>query len=218
MYKNLKAVIFDFDDTLVDTEAFFLRHLIKTLTETYGPDYDKNLIESAKEAWAKNLGFEDIFQATFGQEWEKILENYRADALETKYTPRAEMLEYVTQLKNEGVKLYILSNRTRMLDVRLIQAGFDPNDFQIYEAVNKKPNPLAYSEVLKDIEDQNIEKEEVLIYGNHIDDYNALPDEWKHSFRALPKSQDMFDEFRKLYEEEKVEKENILFPELREIN
>lgn len=214
MHKTPKAVIFDFDDTLVDTEAFFLSHLTKTLIKTYGEEYDKTFIDSAKEAWAQNLSFEDIFKTIFKEDGEKVLETYREDALETKYTPRTGMLEYVNQLKNENTLLYILSNRTRLLDVRLDQAGFNSKDFQIYEAVDKKPSPLAYAQVLEDIEEKEIEQDEVLIYGNHIDDYRALPKEWEHNFIALPINQDMCDRFKGLY----IEGENIMFPEFREIN
>ena len=72
-----------------------------------------------------------------------------------------------------------------MLAERLVQAGFDSNDFKIYEAVEKKPSQLAYSEVLKDIQEQGIELEEVKIYGNHSDDFEALPTELRDNFEYV---------------------------------
>jgi phosphoglycolate phosphatase-like HAD superfamily hydrolase len=180
--KKIRAVIFDFDDTLVNTTAFFFEHLQKTLTKLYGKEYDQKLIEKAKTLWKKNLDFEDIFKQTFSDDWEKVLSTYREDAMETKYTPKDGMVEYVAKLRADGIRLFILSNRTNMLEERLEQAGFNPKDFNIYQAVEKKPSQLAYSEVLAKLEKGKILIEKVLIYGNHEDDFEALPNKWKDQF------------------------------------
>lgn len=190
MNNDIKAVIFDFDDTLVDTEGFFVEHLTKTVQRIDNLDYNvDSLLDDIERTWQKNLGFEDIFKDIFKDNWELVLEKYREDALNTEYKPKLGMHEYVDALKEQGIQLYILSNRTRMLDLRLEQAGFNPEDFQAYAAVERKPSQLAYSEVIKDIQDNNIEIDEVLIFGNHPDDYNGLPDEWKSRFIALPNNE-----------------------------
>lgn len=182
----IKAVIFDFDDTLVDTKRFVIEHMLRTVMEN-GGEIDQELIEDVLK---ENLPFEEIFQKLFSDKWKFYLEKYRETAPNTKYKPIEGMLEYVDLLRRNNTLLYILSNRTRMLNYRLEQAGFNPEDFEIFEALegHKKPDQLAYTPVLKEIEKKGLNKEEVLVIGNHLDDYIALPDEWKECFRSVPGS------------------------------
>ena len=201
MEENIKAVIFDFDDTPVDPSTFFARHIQQKIEHLFPPNKQKDLIEKALQLRDSNIGFEDIFLKAFEEKGPLVLEKYREDAMDTPYTPRDGMAQLVEMLLEKGTKLYILSNRTNKLAQRLEQAGFTKEDFEIYEAVEKKPNQLAYSEVFEDLKKQGIEKEEVVIYGNHISDYLALPDKWRDRFIATPRTLESFEEFEALSKE-----------------
>ena len=186
----LRAVIFDFDDTLVNTQGFFCHQLHKTLLWMYGDDYDRKFMQTAKALYIENNPFIEIFSQTFGEDSEIILKSYREASLDEEYQARAGMLDFVKKLRDRNVILLILSNRTRLINHRLKQAGYDPDQFMIYPAENKKPHPLAYAEVITDLVNLGISAEETLIIGNHPDDYHALPDYYKtnSTFIALPTS------------------------------
>jgi FMN phosphatase YigB (HAD superfamily) len=206
----IKAVVFDFDDTLVDTKGFVIEHMARTIEEVDG-EVDEMQIEMLKDVLYENLHFEEIFQRLFSENWELYLSKYRETAPMTSYKPMPGMLELVEELKEKDVKLYILSNRTRMLEDRMAQAGFVPSDFKIYSALegHRKPDQLAYTPVLEELDRDKIEKNEVLVIGNHPDDYLALPDEWKERFRAIPDSEIQRERFVGLTElpEEEIYKE-----------
>ncbi|KUK77357.1 MAG: hypothetical protein XD93_0385 [candidate division WS6 bacterium 34_10] len=208
----IKAVVFDFDDTLVDTKGFVIEHMVRTMKEVDG-EMDEERIEMLKDVLYENLHFEEIFQRLFSENWELYLSKYRETAPKTSYKPMSGMLEFINELKEKGVKLYILSNRTRMLEDRMAQAGYVPTDFKIYSALDghRKPDQLAYTPVLEEIERDKIERSEVLVIGNHPDDYLALPDEWKERFRAIPDSEIQRERFVGLTElsENEIYKEVI---------
>lgn len=198
----LKAILFDFDDTLVDTLGFFRHHLHKTLIEIFGPDYDNKYMVTAEELYNNNLPFDEIFFQTFGEDTEKFLQRYREISLNRKYQARAGMLNFVKALADQSVFLMILSNRTRLIKYRLTQAGYDPNQFRIFHAEKKKPHPLAYVEVIDNLKYLGISAKETIIIGNHPDDYDALPDDYKTEsiFIALPTNDQTKEAFLKMAE------------------
>lgn len=207
---NVRAVIFDFDDTLVDTTAFFLAQLKHAMTKS-SIEYTSDFEESALTVWRKNPPFEDIFTILFKERADELLSVYREDAKDTPYNAREEMFEFVKNLKKSETLLYILSNRTNLLEYRLDQAGYDSKDFKIFETPkeSKKPKPGAYTETLQEIEELGINAEEILIIGNHPDDYSALPLEYKQQFIAVPRDEQQIALFKDIpeYKGQLIEKE-----------
>lgn len=214
----MKAAIFDFDDTLVDTEDFFFNQLHNTLEKVYGKDYDRKYLEKAKAFYHNNDPFEKIFEETFGENHIEIINKYREKAQYAAYKARPGMLAYVKTLADQNIKLFILSNRTIMIKHRLIQAGYDPGMFIIYEAEKKKPHHLAYYKVIKLLKNEGITEETTIFIGNHPDDYNALPDNYKNksTFIAVPKNNGIKKIFLS-YSENKLE--NIyIYDDLSELS
>lgn len=193
-----KAIIFDFDDTLVDTQSFFCDHLDPTLIKLFGENYDRNDFQTAKALFIGNYPFEEVFSQTFGNDSEKVLQHYREATQDAHYQARDGMLAFVKALEKQNVILIILSNRTRLIGLRLQQAGYDPDRFIIYHPKNNKPHPSAYAEVVKDLQNQGILAADAVIIGNHPDDYHALPEDYKtnSTFIALPASDQAKEAFQ----------------------
>ena len=190
----LKAVVFDFDETLVKNTEFIKEHIIRVIERFPSP---KKLSEKKKKDWQKkireltdvNTNFAEMFDILFGKEKGfEYLENYRLDSKEQKYNPVDGALEFVEELKKKGIKLYILSNRTKMLDLRAEQAGFDSSDFEIYSVPDghEKPDPISYQPILEKLKENGYQYDEVLFIGNNVKDFKGLPSEWSNRFRAMP--------------------------------
>lgn len=183
-----KAVVFDLDDTLIESFAFFRHQLDIILKELLGPDYDPKHCEMAESFYIDNIPFEDIFHQTFGDGAEAILQKYRKTSLLAQYQAKPGMLEFVTSLSINNIVMMILSNRTNLIEHRLTQSGFDPTQFRILNNKKKKPHPLAFVEVIKTLDSLEISAKETIFIGNHPDDYHVLSDNFKleSSFFAFP--------------------------------
>jgi HAD superfamily hydrolase (TIGR01549 family) len=198
----IKAIIFDFDGTLVLNTEFIEEHLLRVI-QRYPTERKLESVEidewkkKINELTDKNTGFTEMFDILFKEDSEKFLEDYRSDSQEYLYKPVEGALEFINSLKKKGTKLYVLSNRTKILPMRAIQAGFNPEDFEIYSAPegHSKPDPISYEKVLERIKEEKYENSEVLFIGNHIDDYKGLPHEWRKRFRAIPHTQPQKQDF-----------------------
>lgn len=181
--KEIKACIFDVDNTILATDEFVVKNIFATvdrLTEG-GFFVEKPSQEDIFCVQAQNLPFEDIFKQLFlgmydGREiWEFVLENYRAYASQQYYNATHGALETIRMLKEEGLILCLVTNRVNMLEERLKQAGFDVNDFLcmcIPPAPEfRKPHPKAFEKAINCLSVFGIRTEQTVMCGDHLDDY-----------------------------------------------
>lgn len=181
--KEIKAVIFDVDNTLLATDEFVVRNIKNTVDrlKEAGVLIDLPPLENIYAVQAKNLAFEDIFKELFlgqnnGRElWEIVLENYREYAKNEKYIATPNALEAVKTLKNLGIAVGLVTNRVKMLAERLEQAGFNTADFAFMcippAPEYKKPHPRAFEEAIIQLRTKGIEPEQTIMFGDHPDDY-----------------------------------------------
>ncbi|HAT04074.1 MAG TPA: hypothetical protein DCS29_04915 [Candidatus Magasanikbacteria bacterium] len=185
MYKNhilkdIKAIIFDVDNTLIATDLFVRENIAKTV------DRLKGIVTPPSEAevrliQAKNPPFEDIFKELFKDElngrqtWEVVLENYRTHAAEISYTATQGALEAIFWCKQQGFVIGLVTNRTKMLPERLAQAGFSTADFAFIctppTPELTKPHPRAFEVALQELAEVGIRAEQTIMVGDHPDDY-----------------------------------------------
>lgn len=193
------GVIIDFDNTLAATNAFIEKHLGQTCKNigVLAPEHEI-LMAKLKE----NPPFEKIFLDLFGEKGAEILAAYRETAMNTPYQATEGGVEFVKTVFEQGISIVIASNRTRMLSERLEQAKYRKEWFlDIVECDPKKPEVGAYSGAISKF---NASKE-IIIIGDHPDDYLACPDYLRVSFIALLTGLTTAEEF----EQVRVSKDKI---------
>jgi len=183
MRGEIKAVIFDVDNTLLATDEFVVRNIQNTIgrLKNTGVSFVEPSLEVLKSVQAKNLAFEDIFKELFvghcaeRELWEVVLENYREHAKNEKYCATTGALEAIKLLKNAGMVVGLVTNRVKMLAERLEQAGFNTADFAFMCVPPvpefKKPHPRAFEEAINHLLSLGIRPEQTIMFGDHLDDY-----------------------------------------------
>ncbi|MBT3539156.1 HAD hydrolase-like protein [Candidatus Parcubacteria bacterium] len=181
---EIKAVIFDIDNTLLNQKKAFsdtLSQAVEGLLQD-GISFPSHLSkERLTEVERQNLHFEDIFKELFPGDttgeplWRVVLEKYREIAPGVAYEATINAVEVVKKFKEQGLVLGLVTNRVNMVVERMAQAGFDMNDFAfIYTPREKqyaKPHPRAFELALEDLGRRGIRSEQVVMFGDHTDDY-----------------------------------------------
>lgn len=188
-----RGLITDFDNTLVDTKSFIVRHLTHTCQrlQIEAPSEDKIL-----EILKNNPPFEEIFNILFNKEAFGVLTAYREDAMQTPYKAVEGALELVNSLQQKDAKIVIVSNRTNKLSERLAQASFDPDKFlAIIQPTVPKPDPKAYTEALEVLEKSGVDLKNIYILGDSLDDFSACPVNLRVNFFAVVSGPNSAEEF-----------------------
>ncbi|MBT3814362.1 adenylosuccinate synthase [Candidatus Woesearchaeota archaeon] len=185
---KIKAIIYDMDNTLVNTDGFVLGHLRRTaLRVCQDIPFTVPSDEEIKRVQKENLPFEDIFVKLFPNPLGYIrdeplsgvvLAKYREDAKEIPFSSTLGGIDLVETMSKQEVVQGIVTNRVRMARHRLDQAGYSDFSFivQPESKEQSKPNPLCLRPALDFLQEKNISKSEVLSVGDHPDDYLAARD------------------------------------------
>ena len=135
------AVIFDWDNTLVDTWPIIYAALVQTF-EAF--DMEPWSLDMVKSNVKKSM--RDSFPLVFGDEWQKAGEiyqqSYRATALEN-LTPLAAAEKTLQMLKAQAIPLFIVSNKKGdQLRREVTHLGWDHYFLSVVgagDAANDKP-------------------------------------------------------------------------------
>ena len=168
----IKACIFDLDGTLTDTVRT-LAYFVNTETAKHGlpPAPEENFKQfagnGARTLIHRVLAYHGVTDAALE---DTILHDYNAayDAdflyLCTLYDGVADM---ITALRNQGVRLAVLSNKPQPTTQKIIKAFFDAGTFSAVfgqrEGVPLKPDPAGVFEILELLHRQ---KQECLYIGD----------------------------------------------------
>jgi adenylosuccinate synthase len=182
---KVKAVIYDMDNTLVDTDGFVMNHLRRTAQavnqDVYFPVPND---EEIRRVQKMNLPFEEIFMELFPDPenylseeplWQIILAKYRETAKDIPYLETFNGTSLVEELSGEGIFQGIVTNRVLMAHHRLDQAGYPEFEFicQPESKEERKPSPLSLEPALRTLFAKDIQKSEMVYVGDHPDDYLA---------------------------------------------
>ena len=182
--QNTKAVVFDIDNTLLETDLFVREHIRTTaqkVQQTFIPSLSIPLADQIAIVQKENLPFVEMFSRLFDGRYENstvadlILKVYRETAPRLPYQPTQYAKNAIAFLKEHSFTICLLTNRTTMIEERLRQVGFDPNDFYCILPPPKKefakPHHFAFVPVITRLREKGIQKEEILVIGDHPDDY-----------------------------------------------
>ena len=219
--KKIKAVLFDMDGVIFDTERVYLEDWTKVF-EKYGYNMIKEVYISVMGSGRNNV--KDVFRNKFGQELpieEMYIEKDALlfEAIESNKIPLKEgVIEILDFLGNNGYKMGLATSAKRArLDKQLKSASIE-NKFDTTvsgeDVVNSKPNPDIF---LKAAEKLSVRPEECIVIedspagiraaynagmmGLHVEDLKeADEDILKHCYKN----------FKNLIEIHKFIDENIL--------
>jgi len=174
----ISAVVYDFDNTLVATDEYVRQHIIETAERVLGKEEASKImvLDKLKAVQKANTPFEVIFTTTFGEELGKrILAAYRETAVHKPYFSSIGGVSLVNALKERSVLQGILTNRTRMVEERLSQAGYPKLDFILTPPSDdlRKPNPRSFDRVIEFLQQKGVERKNCVSIGDHTDDYLA---------------------------------------------
>jgi HAD superfamily hydrolase (TIGR01549 family) len=163
----LKAVLFDMDGVLIDSNKAWYTIFNKTL------EYFENKTISRKEfdevVWAKN--FNETVKKYFSVDMEQVRDFYGSlyEVFMNNLTVFPDTKETLKELKEKNLKLALVTNTHRDHAVKLLKdiGIFDLFDYIIGadQVKNGKPEPDI---ILKTLKDMKLKKEEVVYVGDTI--------------------------------------------------
>lgn len=156
---NIKAVIFDMDGVLFDTERVYLESWIKVFKE-YGYTMTKEMYIPLMGTGRKNV--KEVFKKTFGDNI-PIEEMYvKKDELLFKAIDNNEVplklgaIDILCYLKEEGYKIALATSAKRDRVTKQIQANNMNNMFNAIvcgdDVVNSKPDPEIFLKAAKKLD------------------------------------------------------------------
>ena len=177
-----KVVIFDFDDTLVESRPFKFAHHKAVAKKFYNIELtDKDI----SEQWGKPLNtvIDNLYKSSDTIEnMHKALISVRDDFLKKEYDGSVETVN--TLLENK-IKIGVLSATNRKyIEEDLKRLNFPLENFFVIQGADEtsvhKPSGKVFDKIFEKlgllVDGENIKKEEIVYVGDSLDDYMASAD------------------------------------------
>ncbi len=169
-----KAVIFDFDDTLVKTYDIKVKHWQAVAKDSYGIDLSEATV---REHWGKP--YTDLHGIFFqnSDTLENMVNAKLAREHEFPLVLQPGALDAVTRLHEAGVLLSILTaTSNRVVHADLERLGFNLADFVFIQTMEDttvhKPDPAVFKPMLARLAQAGI-KQNITYIGDSLADYRA---------------------------------------------
>ena len=171
--KELKAAVFDWDNTLAESRTALVYCVNQVLQEYSMPEWD--IVKAKRD---NTLSFRDNFPRIFSDKASEAYEKYTKIYLQNvskMITTFPKTLEVLQFLKSRGVKIMVMSNKDRKLLDYEIPLLFNPALFDNvvcgHEAIKDKPYGEHLFWTLKDMfKPQQINRQNVWVIGDSPQD------------------------------------------------
>lgn len=171
--KELKAAVFDWDNTLAESRTALVYCVNQVLQEYSMPEW--NIVKAKRD---NTLSFRDNFPRIFGDKASEAYEKYTKIYLQNvrkMITTFPKTLEVLQFLKSRGVKIMVMSNKDRKLLDYELPLLFNPALFDNvvcgHEAIKDKPYSEHLFWTLKDMfKPQQINRQNVWVIGDSPQD------------------------------------------------
>lgn len=175
MDSKYKIVIFDFDDTLMESRQV-IWDLHKHVAKKF---YDINLKdEDILKHWGKpqDVVIRELYQ--YKDTDENMIKAILSERKNFSRIPYKESVNTIRKIQNNNIKVGILSAGTkRYLVEELINLGFQVEEFSIIQGSDEtefhKPDPKVFLPIIQKLEKEGINKNEIVYVGDSVDDYLA---------------------------------------------
>ncbi len=210
----IKAVIFDYDDTLIQSSEYFFWLEIEVSKKLWLQPATRvayfDLWWKPHEEMVKIM-HPEIESEVYMQEYNRI------------YNPNALVLfdwvkQIIQSLKNDSIKMFILSAKkldrleehTNLLGIREYFEYIHWAESSAY----KKPDPRVFDDILNII---NIDKDQIVYVWDQTIDYEAASKAWLR-FVWITSWINSKDDFEKAWYEESIASIDWLYEEITKIN
>lgn len=173
--KRYKAVIFDFDDTLVESRAAKWAQHKHVAKKFYNIDLTD---ETLAKHWGKSL---DVLISEAYQ-YSDTLENMYVAVTSTRHDfPKKvyeESISVINKLLDNGIKIGVLSATTKnFLSEDLNNLGFPADRMTVVQGADEtlvhKPNPKVFLPILNQLKKEGIKRQNIVYVGDSLNDLQA---------------------------------------------
>lgn len=147
-----KAVIFDLDGTLLDTLEDLSRSVNFVLDKFHQPLLSKEKVAGYLGNGYRELIFKSLKDKEYLNEALELFNAYYAEHLEDYTSPYPGILNAISKLSQQNIKMAIVSNKGDKEVKRLCSKFFYPHIstyIGVKEGIPKKPNPAMLKEALR---------------------------------------------------------------------
>ncbi|MCB9030643.1 MAG: HAD-IA family hydrolase [Deltaproteobacteria bacterium] len=194
---SIKAVLFDYDDTLVQTRASKYLAIQALARDFYNYELTSEVIS---KDWGKS--FDLLFKNLFGEidsDHEQVVSRYKSITDNFPMESYPDAVDTVMALiadKHVGV---VTSTSRALIMPDLERLGFPVSDFLLIQTCEDtdihKPNPEVFKPALLTLANHSIAPEEILYVGDsHIDFLAANGAGLK--FAGIPREEKAFEKFK----------------------
>lgn len=154
-------IIFDLDDTLIDTSGSITPHAVKWALNQAGVNVTYEQFEEAnKTAYTSSEALSQFLAADDVEKVIELIHQFPLDTIDVKTTPGA--LELVDELKKEHSLVIVTVGDKKQQMKKILCAGFNPDDFAAIHITPIRDKKKIYQSIQEGTE------ENILVVGDRI--------------------------------------------------